>query len=399
MSIDLKIKVSIILFKGKTYSDGTHPIMLQHYINGKTKRKVIHKCLPDQWDSVNKRIKSKVTNSSYINAVISEAYIDAERSVMEVRTGTNTLGSLFQAPKPVTLGRAFDKEMERYKSEMKPGPYERMISYRAHIQTYCRVDDLKLCDIDLAWFEDYVRKLKNLGNCGSTIQKKMKTIRAIVQRYSDKDLDFSIKNLKVSSQKTIKQKLCGAEFSLIENLILPDDQPIAYARDLFLLQVYMRGMRIGDILQARSEDFVDGRFNYVTDKGNKNMGLKLIPKAQSIVDKYYMRFERLFPFFKWEPNKKLTLFENKQERLALKGACTTIINKHLKEIAKLANIDKPLTTHIARHTFARMAIDKINNPMVTMELLGHSSLAVHQGYLNDIRRDDVLDQANDSIFM
>jgi integrase/recombinase XerD len=53
---------------------------------------------------------------------------------------------------------------------------------------------------------------------------------------------------------------------------------------------------------------------------------------------------------------------------------------------------------IARHTFARIAIDKINNPMVTMELLGNSSLAVHQQYLNDICKDDVLDAAADDIF-
>jgi integrase len=64
----------------------------------------------------------------------------------------------------------------------------------------------------------------------------------------------------------------------------------------------------------------------------------------------------------------------------------------------MAGIQKPLSSHIARHTFARMAIDKINNPMVTMELLGHSSLAVHQQYLNDIRKEDVLDQAADDIF-
>jgi len=82
-----------------------------------------------------------------------------------------------------------------------------------------------------------------------------------------------------------------------------------------------------------------------------------------------------------------------------KESCTTIVNKYLKEIAKVTNIEKPLTTHIAKHTSPpRMAIDKIKNPMVTMELLGHSSLSIHQGYLNDIRKDDVLDQAVDDIF-
>lgn len=56
----------------------------------------------------------------------------------------------------------------------------------------------------------------------------------------------------------------------------------------------------------------------------------------------------------------------------------------------MAGIMKPVSSYIARHTFARMAIDKINNPMVTMERLGHSSPAVYQQYLNDIRKDDQL---------
>lgn len=64
----------------------------------------------------------------------------------------------------------------------------------------------------------------------------------------------------------------------------------------------------------------------------------------------------------------------------------------------MVGITKPLSSHIARHTFARMAIDKINDPMITMELLGHSSLAIHEGYLNDIRKDDLLNQTADDIF-
>lgn len=64
----------------------------------------------------------------------------------------------------------------------------------------------------------------------------------------------------------------------------------------------------------------------------------------------------------------------------------------------MAGIDKSLSSHIARHTFARMAIDKVNNPMITMNLLGHTSLAVHQQYLKDVRNEEVLDDVTDEIF-
>jgi hypothetical protein len=44
-----------------------------------------------------------------------------------------------------------------------------------------------------------------------------------------------------------------------------------------------------------------------------------------------------------------------------------------------------------------MAIDKIKNPMVTMELFGAHKRAVHQQYLNDIRNEELLDKAADDI--
>jgi integrase/recombinase XerD len=75
-----------------------------------------------------------------------------------------------------------------------------------------------------------------------------------------------------------------------------------------------------------------------------------------------------------------------------------LLTVSLKLLLKMAGITRRLSSHIARHTFARMAIDKINNPMITMELLGHANLEVHQNYLKDIRKDDVLDQATDDIF-
>jgi integrase/recombinase XerD len=74
-----------------------------------------------------------------------------------------------------------------------------------------------------------------------------------------------------------------------------------------------------------------------------------------------------------------------------------LLTGFLKIIDQLAGITRRLSSPIARHTFARTTIDKINNKMI-MELLGHTNLEVHQNYLKDIGKDDVLDQATDDIF-
>ncbi|WP_419788602.1 tyrosine-type recombinase/integrase [Mucilaginibacter sp. SP1R1] len=184
----------------------------------------------------------------------------------------------------------------------------------------------------------------------------------------------------------------------LENLELEPDSLLFICRDIFFMQIYLRGCRIGSLLKAYSHQFNEGRYGAINSGGKNNVDSKLIPKAQVIVNRYIGKHDRLFPLFKFTEDPQKSEFENRKEEFRHKHSCTALVNNNLRVLAVKAGIKKPLSSHIARHTFARMAIDKINNPMVTMELLGHSSLAVHQQYLNDIRKEEVLDQAADDIF-
>ena len=60
---------------------------------------------------------------------------------------------------------------------------------------------------------------------------------------------------------------------------------------------------------------------------------------------------------------------------------TAIYNKNLKDLAKLANIDKKITTHIARHTFADFARKKGAAVYDVSKALGHSSIKITESYL------------------
>ena len=407
MPVGSKIAISVILFRGKTHADGTHPIQLKYSINGVSKKKGIYKCLPKDWDDKTKRIKSKVTNSAYINSIITEKYSEYERELIKVMNGHTASDVLFEKENIVTLDSIILREIKRYKLNNKISAYNHWLGHRIELAEFTDTKKLNIDHIDINWFQRLALFLttdrivdgkKRRGNIGSTAQRKLKMYRRIVEKYSTQPLSDEVKTFRIPSKRSVKQKLTAAELKRIEDIILPEGQQISVVRNIFLLQVYLRGSRIGAILMAYSDQFKDGRYIAANGTGKNNVGSKLIPRAQQIVDKYYGKYERLFPIYSWQPNPKLTDFENEKSKQKKKEAATTIVNKYLKKLAVLANIDKPLTTHIARHTFARMAIDKINNPMVTMELLGHSSLAVHQVYLNDIRRDDLLDKANDEIF-
>jgi site-specific recombinase XerD len=57
------------------------------------------------------------------------------------------------------------------------------------------------------------------------------------------------------------------------------------------------------------------------------------------------------------------------------------MNAYLKEIADVCQIDKPISTHTARHTFATTVALENNIPLeVVSKTLGHSNIKMTQHY-------------------
>ena len=79
------------------------------------------------------------------------------------------------------------------------------------------------------------------------------------------------------------------------------------------------------------------------------------------------------------------------------SAKTALINKELKKIASLAGIEKQLSFHVARHSFAKIAKQKgIDNSKVK-DLLAHSSLKITEGYMGNFDTSEN-DKALESVF-
>jgi integrase len=81
---------------------------------------------------------------------------------------------------------------------------------------------------------------------------------------------------------------------------------------------------------------------------------------------------------------------------AISGA-TALINKYLKKVAKKAEIQKNISTHVARHTFAYLMVAKNVNPFIMKELLGHSDIRVTQIYAkaSKANKDRAIDSLDD----
>ena len=66
-----------------------------------------------------------------------------------------------------------------------------------------------------------------------------------------------------------------------------------------------------------------------------------------------------------------------------------MLNKYLKQVAQDAGIDKPISFHISRHTFASIARQKAVPSKVVQEALAHSSLTTTERYLHSFGSEEV----------
>ena len=63
------------------------------------------------------------------------------------------------------------------------------------------------------------------------------------------------------------------------------------------------------------------------------------------------------------------------------SAKNALINKYLKKIAEKAEIAKPLSMHISRHSFAHIAQESGAESSAIKNILGHSNLATTERYM------------------
>ncbi|GAO31169.1 site-specific integrase [Geofilum rubicundum] len=252
-----------------------------------------------------------------------------------------------------------------------------------------RTKDYPLADLSYQFitdFEHFLRSHKPLdhqkpmGNNG--VMKYLERFRKIVTmgarlEWLEKD-PFTHYQLKF--HKTTREFLTADELERIERkgLSLPRLQ---YVRDLFVFSCYT-GLAYIDAIQLKPENIsigIDGE-NWISisrQKTREPVRIPILPKAQEVLDTYknHPRALNVGCLFPNISNQKL--------------------NSYLKEVADLCNIQKPLTFHIARHTFATTVTLTNGVPLETVsKLLGHSSIQMTQVYAKIVEQKVSQDMSN-----
>lgn len=238
--------------------------------------------------------------------------------------------------------------------------------------------DLLLDEITPEMIQTYEAYLQNRGISRNSSSFYMRILRAVYNQAVDKDLTsqrFPFKHVYTGVDKTVKRAIPIKYIRQIKNLDLSMKPTLDFARDMFLFSFYTRGMAFVDMAYLKKKDLTNGMLSYRRHKTGQQMLIKWEKCMQEILDKYdTTRTPYLLPIIK-------VMNEDQRKQY---GNALRLVNNKLKEIAKKICLPIPLSTYVARHSWASIAKSK-NIPLsVISEGMGHDSETTTQIYLSSL---------------
>lgn len=157
------------------------------------------------------------------------------------------------------------------------------------------------------------------------------------------------------------------------------------AKNVFLFSFYVGGINFVDLAKLRWPNLTTDSegSHYLTYERQKTGGkffIKLLPPAVAIVEHYRTYThdgsdEYIFPILNSSQHKTLKQIYNRTHKVS------AMVNADLKALGQWAKISTPLTTYVARHSFATALQDKGTKTAVISQMMGHKTEAVTAVYL------------------
>ena len=335
--------------------NGELPIMIRITF----KRKLYHKAIglktSPSFFSSEKLIALSVPNAAYKNKIIKEKIRDIELEFLK-RSESGEIGKEFieAVIKNKDTSNSFyeiaKKIIEKQRGTFSPRTIKTTLSQVKKFNDYS--PGISISNIDNNIIKDYQYYLRNkLKNKNNTVGKSVAQVKAMLTKMheeglTDKNLSNEIKKPKyIQSQRAF---LNEEDVLKLEDYV--ENGASNFLRNIaawFLLQCYS-GVRYGDMVNWNESKMVKNGKLLVTDEKTKT------PHYVPIYPKLKKAIERVRGIEKIPTNQ--------------------VCNRYLKEIAKMKEINTPITTHTARHTFAVNYLNNGGSIEVLSKLLGHASI-------------------------
>lgn len=338
---------------------------------------------PENWDVKSARVIGRTAKVIEQNKILTDLQVTLTRHYYDIeqRNGYVTAEMIKNAYMGITakvesllpIYKEFLEETEALigiqKSKKTYEKYERC--YR-RVQEFIRekyhVSDIAFRDLKPMFLVDFEVWLATKKNCSTnTIYKFLQLLRMPILKAKRMGIVFK------DPYEGYKMKKVS-----VDRGYLTEDEVIAIAtheitiprleqvRDIFIICCYT-GLAYSDVAalrQSNIQKMFDGRLWIVThrQKTKTNVNVPLLPVAKRILEKY-----------NWE--------EAEKDAPILPVVSNQKSNAYLKEIADICKVEKHLTFHLARHTFATtMTLGKGVPIESVSKMLGHTNISTTQIY-------------------
>ena len=400
--------VKIILFKGKKKVDNKYLLALRVTHDRKPAYLFFEWIFEKDWNNSEMQVRKSHPNSKRLNHHILKKLIEAKDLILERETKKIPFSSkdIVNQLKDGRKDSSFFKAAEEYINQLVlEEKYNRAVPDKSRINLFKKFlngSDIAFHEINEPLLKKFKTHVLSRKDKGASLRSVMNTYvvirtifnRAIVEGIADqKDYPFGKGKIQIKFPQSVKIGLNEMELSKIEALALQEGSMIWHTRNVFLFSFYLAGVRISDVLRMKWSEIQEDRIIYKMNKNDKVDSLKLSNKVKDILANYKndagSKEDFIFPELKKAKSGDLKDMNTKTKTAVKK------FNKYLEEIRELAEIDKKITTHIARHTFGNIAGDKIS-PQMLQKLYRHSHLSTTIGYQGNFIHKDA-DDALDSV--
>lgn len=380
-------RVSFFLKKAKLLKNGEASVAMRITIDGQRVENNIRKSiLPNLWDQSKERAKGTSAAAVDLNRFIEDARIRIHQIVTELQQTGAEINPLIVQQLFYGVGQVRKQErtilqvIQEHNDEAKQligkdfveitwRRYETMKRYLGELikQKY-GVDDLPLSDFTgevIRAYEVYLKTEKDL--CQNTLIRYMKALKKITNRCLANDWiqKDPFVGIKFREEPTEPEFLTLEEVDRIYNCN-PGSKRLEVIRDMFLMSAFT-GLAFTDVSQLTEDHIVtdnDGNkwIRKTRQKTKQMSNIPLLDIPLAIIEKY-------------QGDKKAT-----KKGVLLPIPCNQVMNRYLKEITEICKINKHLTMHTARHTYATLCLSQGVSLKNVSKMLGHASVKMTERY-------------------
>jgi integrase/recombinase XerD len=270
-----------------------------------------------------------------------------------------------------------------------------------------KLGDLDFKQIDVQILKGFENFLYKKGLSSGTVYSNLKRLRSCFNMAIKEQIievgDYIFRAYTMPKVKaTQKEKLTLEELKLFASQEYSDGSLIKTAQQVFMLAFNLAGVRIEDVLTLKWENVKKERIEYVMVKTGAINSFQITPQILNILNYFKSiksdKAKLIVPIV----DEKIALLKSSKSEVDNEiykkeiGRKTALINKFLKKIGEDAVIDKKISSHIARHTFASIAIKKSNGDInFVQNALKHSNAKITQVYLASLDNDSMDSKMND----